>query len=760
MRRQSCRRSGGAWSLALVLATMAALLAPSATGFAADAPLRFRDITSSSGVAYTGRSWGMAWGDANGDALPDLYIGNHGAPRNLYFGEGTGHFREAARDVFDRPLGADAHGVAWADFDNDGDSDLIELIGAAKGTATKRNHLFVNQANVRFTEEALERGVADTLGRGRTPLWFDWDLDGFLDVLVLNGERVDAPSLLFRNAHGYFGKTRAIDGAINVPEFTHYAVFGSLEAGRRHLILSGDPFPQRVYDANQTSPLPMSNQRWALGIPTIPESVSDASLFDANGDGVDDVFVIKGVEASDALIDGDRLLSHIATPEAGGTRGFDFRASSPVTITVSPTWPGWWRPETIYVGKSGWHPTTIPFQLSKWMAGVDGLATSTAGGKGIYVGYDRAADRWKVRVVSPVFDEVNIVIRGGVLSGLRTVGFAPFVASLTPTFLLSDGGQYADATARYGLSAPAAVSNCFSATAGDFDNDADVDVFASCSGPLGTYGGLRNLLFRNNGAGWFSVVAGAAGVPRPATGVSDGVASADVDLDGFLDLALTNGNGFWPTSEGPTQVFHNTSWAIGNRNHWLQIDLRGVESNRDGVGARVRLVAGGKAQTRIQRNGTHNAGQDFARLHFGLGPRTLVDSLTVEWPSGARQTLRNVAADQVLRIVEARSGAKPYTVSPMEQLFGARTIDSGTSRTFTMKNTAPTRIPIVKIRAIGVDAPHFAVTSDCVAFLAAGASCRVTATFRPRSAGSKSARLFVVAGDKYVTLARLMGTGV
>lgn len=733
---------------ALLLLTF--MLAPPAL---AAAPLAFTEITSTSGLDYTGASWTLAWGDANGDALPDLFFGNHGAMRNLFFNQGNGTFVEAQAGVFNR-IQSDAHGAAWADFDNDGDQDLIELVGADRGSAaTKSNHLYVNEKNV-FNDHAAERGVVDSLGRGRTPLWFDWDRDGFLDLLALNADRVDAPSVLFQNVSGYFSRTSALDFV----GFTKYGLFGSLEAGRHHLVVSGQPFPKRVHDANQVSPLPMTDLRDSLAIASTTDMIADAVLFDVNGDTVDDILEIKGRLTSDvAIVDGD-VHARIVLDDAGGTRGFRFSASEPIIVNVAPLWSSWWSTSDIYIGRTGWHPAAFPIHLSSTESNVDGLATPTAA-KGIYLGFDRIAGKWNVRVVSGGRQEANFIVDGGVIGGVQPVGFVRF-SRMNPTLWTSRDGSYVDGTIAAGLADPTMTSHCYSAAAADFDNDADQDLFLACSGPVGKEG-IENLLLANDGSGRFKVVPQAAGVTRGEYGIADGVAIADYDLDGFMDLALSNGQGPYPFNNGPSQVFHNTSRRAGNQNHWLEIDLRGVESNRDAIGALVVLRAGGRMQSRLQRGGVHNASQNFSRIHFGLGASATVDSIEVRWPSGAKQWLTNVPSDQLLRVVEGRNASPPFQLHGTNPSYGSQTIyTTSVAHRFTVTNLTRYTLPIVNIQLIGANTAQFALAHDCGATLAAGASCRVDVSFKPTTTGTKSAQLLTVLGDKFVETASLTGSGV
>ena len=104
-----------------------------------------------------------------------------------------------------------------------------------------------------------------------------------------------------------------------------------------------------------------------------------------------------------------------------------------------------------------------------------------------------------------------------------------------------------------------------------------------------------------------------------------------------------------PSDGGGYQLLRNVA---RNDHHWLMIDLQGTRSNRDGIGAVVRVSAGGRTQVRVQDGGVHHRAQNHARLHFGLAGHARVDTLTVHWPSGAVQELQGVDSNQVLRLRE------------------------------------------------------------------------------------------------------------
>ncbi|MBN1417202.1 MAG: ASPIC/UnbV domain-containing protein, partial [Planctomycetes bacterium] len=119
-------------------------------------------------------------------------------------------------------------------------------------------------------------------------------------------------------------------------------------------------------------------------------------------------------------------------------------------------------------------------------------------------------------------------------------------------------------------------------------------------------------------------------------------AFGDYDDDGDLDILVL-------CLDQPSRLLRNDG---GNRNHWIQILLRGTRSNPDAFGSRVTVRAGDLLQTTERKNAASYLSQNDPRLHFGLGGRTKVDQITVRWPSGAVQTLKDIPADQVLRIEE------------------------------------------------------------------------------------------------------------
>lgn len=152
----------------------------------------------------------------------------------------------------------------------------------------------------------------------------------------------------------------------------------------------------------------------------------------------------------------------------------------------------------------------------------------------------------------------------------------------------------------------------------------------------------NNVLFRNNGDGRFTEVAYINGVDRIEDG--RGMAVFDYDEDGRLDIALRN-------FQMPATVLRNS----GDAAHWVRFDLVGTKSNRDAVGARLRLRVGDRWQTRIVNAGSGYISSNSKRQHFGLGPNSRIDEVEIEWPSGERTHLRDLVGDRAYQITEGRA---------------------------------------------------------------------------------------------------------
>jgi hypothetical protein len=160
-------------------------------------------------------------------------------------------------------------------------------------------------------------------------------------------------------------------------------------------------------------------------------------------------------------------------------------------------------------------------------------------------------------------------------------------------------------------------------------------------------------LFRNLGKGKFVEVTKSAGAEFASARVGRSVAYADLFNDGRLDVLFS-------TNGGAPHLFRNT--AVGNANHSVRLKLAGGKSNRDGIGAVVKLTTSDGTQTQMLRSGSSYLAANELVLTFGLEAATKADAIVIRWPSGTMDKLSAVNAGQTVTVTEGKgvTSAKPY----------------------------------------------------------------------------------------------------
>jgi len=199
----------------------------------------------------------------------------------------------------------------------------------------------------------------------------------------------------------------------------------------------------------------------------------------------------------------------------------------------------------------------------------------------------------------------------------------------------------------------------------DFDNDTHKDVLIAIGHTDDnveyTEPGVKyrnhNVLLWNTGRERFVDVSSQCGLRALPVHASRGTAFDDLDNDGDVDAVIFN------SRERPT-LLRNMLREQGHQEHWLQIELRGVQSNREGIGSHVRVTAGDLVLIDEVHSGRGYQSHWGSRLHFGLGPHDQVDRVEVRWLGGGAQVVETVAADQRLTVTEAASPPQTQLIPP------------------------------------------------------------------------------------------------
>jgi hypothetical protein len=649
---------GPLWSLLVLSSGIAATVA--------SAQIAFTDVTASAGVTHTSESYGASFGDLNGDGYLDIYVSNHRTPDSLWLNRGDGTFLDVASQTFDfkNRLNADTHGGTWADYNNSGHQDL--MVSTGRGNLLE---LLVNE-NQRLVDLTLPLGLGEPGIGGRLPVWLDYDGDHLLDVVIAN---YDGPDKLFHQLPNgtFIDNTASAKFSCVQDMYSH--LFDATGLGHLDFLCAGaNDVPQKVYDPtifpwkklfDSTAPNSL--------FPLVP-LVADSVVADFNNDGRMDIFLLSNVQLRPSSVDQGGP-NNFESLLAGGSKGFEFVSTGLLTFIVN-----WNKADegvgtdvkNIQIGAGARNPTAATFTLDPndpTVAGSPPPPTSTTQLPLMQISYTPATHRWVTKIVtklSPtgagVFSEGYFQVSSTApITLLKGDGLWPSDKAARPTLLINTPTGYVDATVAAGLDTPV---QCSSVTAGDFDNDMYIDLYLACRTGAKN---IANILYHNNGNGTFTAVPNAGGAAGPVglaitdgAGTADSVISGDYDVDGFLDLYVTNGFNLQPAYiGGPNKLFHNN----GNANHWIELDLVGVNSDRDATGARVSATALGVTQYRVQDGRYHRWSQDAKRMHFGLASAAAAN-ITVKWPSGAVQTFPNVAANTLYTITEGAANPVPVAL--------------------------------------------------------------------------------------------------
>ena len=216
-----------------------------------------------------------------------------------------------------------------------------------------------------------------------------------------------------------------------------------------------------------------------------------------------------------------------------------------------------------------------------------------------------------------------------------------------PIYKNTGKGSFTEVTRESGMTKLSLPMAGYSPTIADFDNDGWKDIFVT-RGHVQSLASTNlvieqpNTVFRNLGAMKFAALTAEAGLTAQPPSRHRGSAVADLNLDGKLDVVVSAIN-------APAEVWMNQSPGT---NHWIEFKLQGTKSNRDGIGARIKLVTKSGAQYNHMTTSCGYASSSAGPVHFGLGANTSVDLVEIHWPSGIVQQMKDVAADRVVEVKE------------------------------------------------------------------------------------------------------------
>ncbi len=244
-------------------------------------------------------------------------------------------------------------------------------------------------------------------------------------------------------------------------------------------------------------------------------------------------------------------------------------------------------------------------------------------------------------------------------SGHASVIISNFANQMVSLYHNEGNGLFVDEAPQSEVGRATLVTLGFGCFFFDYDNDGWPDIFVTDGHIEDAIERVQKRvryaepshLFRNLGGGKFEEVTAQMGAAFAAPRVARAAAYADIDNDGDLDVLVT-------TNAGPAYLFHNE----GGTNHSLRIKLAGTKSNRDGIGAVVRLAAGNDKQWKMLRSGSSYLSQSELVLTFGLGAQAKADSVEIEWPSGQIDKVSNVNAGQTITVQEGKGviGSRAY----------------------------------------------------------------------------------------------------
>jgi hypothetical protein len=528
----------------------------------------------------------VAIGDFDGDGKDDVYFTNQLGANALYHNKGDGTFEDATEKARVGLGDRICTGATWADYDNDGHEDLF--VTSTRGG----NVLFHNNGDGTFTDVTEKAGLQH-VGHTETAIFFDYDNDGFLDLLVLQTAKWTTDAINPTDKH-YTGKE---------------SLFQTGASEKEHNILYHNNGNGTFTDVTEKSGL--AGLGWA----------ADAAVLDYDGDGRPDVLITNMFGRAQLYHNkGGGVFEDVTQQTLGktswggmGAAVFDYDNDGKLDLYIVDMHSDMWVSSAM--------DSSVVHEKKKYDKLIGGRWQGLPG--------DEAAEKELADLVHVRYDEV---VFGNTF--FHNLG----------------GGKFEEISDKAGLETfwPWGIA------VGDFDNGGFQDVFepAGMGYPFFYW---PNYLLMNNGDGTFTDRAAREGIEppsgtpfseqpiggKPAPRSSRSAAVADFDGDGRLDIMVNNFN-------GPAYYFKNQF----PRRNYVAFRLTGTKSNRDAIGATVTLYLDKEVMIRQVNPAGGYLAQSSKTLHFGLGDRTAIDRAEIRWPSGRTRTIERPDINRLHEIVE------------------------------------------------------------------------------------------------------------
>ncbi|EWH08254.1 Ig domain-containing protein group 2 domain-containing protein [Catenovulum agarivorans DS-2] len=622
---------------------------------------QYQDISIPAGLDKVNsiKYGGPTVADIDNDGDYDFIVNNHNAESSkLYWNNGDGTVTKHKKDLA-RWFMHDLHGVSAGDYDHDGDLDLIVTQGGGNGKNPSKANFYHNNHGtlVLMTGDVnIKRG-----GRGRGGFWTDMDLDGDLDLLLINETSLhgDKPQhFAYENLGNSTFKFRFVEGLLN--QHPSRTLITDLNNDQIDDIILYSPLS--VWQGNGDFTYTEITDQFPKEINILRGILAIADI-DIDNDGDLDLYLARGkdIESNNSLaasvdFEPNKQIFSIKPRGLKGTDSFSFTASKDVKLY-----------NHTYLARGNFRGKSYPIFLgkNKKVSSIKAGETFTLTAKdaqgwpedtsesGVYFGY-LGDNQWQALLVRNANLFWNYQFS---LSGVESaqLDFEAANRNTADILLRNDNGKFVDVSSQWNIPQG---GNSTGVTVGDFNNDSFQDLLVYRWGLIHARG--ADLMLLNNGSQKFVATTshGAHDIQGPGKG--DMGQAFDFDLDGDLDILSGSEGGEWYLYQNQT-INKQTSTQ---NNYLLTRVAYSPKAKIDPISAVVKLKIAG--QTYLQEVGS--AGSVFSQsllniVHFGLAKHQKVDEITVTWRNGESVKFENVPANQIIDAGIVVTPAKPQQTS-------------------------------------------------------------------------------------------------